>query len=81
MESFEGTRDEFLNKQTKEQIIIFLHNTEFELEETRQRMEKLTGCRIFGELDGMNDACIYCFYEDKPLFDKCWEFVHKTKWR
>lgn len=81
MDEQEQTYEEFLNAQTKEQIIIFLHNTELQLESLRNRMEKLTGCREFGALDGMNGVCQTCFYEEKPLFDKCWDFVHKTKWR
>ena len=66
--------DEFLEEQTKEQIIIFLHNTEFELENLRERMKKLTGCREFGALDGMNGTCIECFYDNKKLFEKCEAF-------
>ena len=68
------TDDNFLKEQTKEQIIIFLHNTELQLENLRNRMEKLTGCREFGMVDGMNGACVECFYEDRKLFDKCEKF-------
>lgn len=68
------TKDDFLNEQTKEQIIIFLHNTESQLEHLRERMYKLTGCREFGNLDGMNGACVECSYNEKKLFDKCWNF-------
>ena len=32
------TDDDFLKEQTKEQIIIFLHNTEWQLEHLRERM-------------------------------------------
>ena len=66
--------DTFLNEQTKEQIIIFLHNTESQLEHLRERMYKLTGCREFGNLDGMNGACCECFYNERDLFNKCWNF-------
>ena len=69
-----STNDEFLEEQTKEQIIIFLHNTEYELESLRKRMGKLTGCREFGALDGMNGTCIECFYNNKKLFEKCEAF-------
>ena len=68
------TDNEFLNEQTKEQIIIFLHNTEYELESLRKRMEKLTGCREFGALDNMNGNCIECFYDDRKRYEKCWNF-------
>ena len=72
--NYMSTNDEFLEEQTKEQIIIFLHNTEYELESLRKRMEKLTGCREFGAVDGMNGNCIECFYDNKKLFEKCEKF-------
>lgn len=73
------TKDDFLNEQTKEQIIIFLHNTELQLESLRERMEKLTGCREFGALDGMNGACVECFYNERELWDKCEKFTFDIK--
>ena len=69
------TDDDFLKEQTKEQLIIFLHNTELQLESLRDRMYKLTGCREFGALDGMNGNCVECFYNDKKLFEKCEQFT------
>lgn len=68
------TDDDFLKEQTKEQLIIFLHNTELQLENLRDRMYKLTGCREFGALDGMNGNCVECFYNDRKLFEKCEQF-------
>ena len=65
---------DFLKEQTKEQLIIFFHNTELQLESLRDRMYKLTGCREFGALDGMNGNCIECFYNDRKLFEKCEQF-------
>ena len=65
---------DFLKEQTKEQLIIFFHNTELQLENLRDRMYKLTGCREFGALDGMNGNCIECFYNDRKLFEKCEQF-------
>ena len=69
------TDDDFLKEQTKEQLIIFLHNTELQLENLRDRMYKLTGCREFGALDGMNGNCVECFYNDRKLFEKCEQFT------
>lgn len=65
---------DFLKEQTKEQLIIFFHNTELQLENLRDRMYKLTGCREFGALDGMNGNCVECFYDDRKLFEKCEQF-------
>ena len=67
-------KDEFYNSQTKEQLIIFLHNHEYQIESLRQRLERLTGCREFGNLDGMNGACVDCSYTTPELFEKCWNF-------
>ena len=69
------TDENFLKEQTKEQLIIFFHNTELQLENLRDRMYKLTGCREFGALDGMNGNCIECFYNDRKLFEKCEQFT------
>ena len=63
--------EEFL---TNEQLRIFLHNQDYIIESLRQRLWRLTGCKDFGNLDGMNGACIECFYDDKQLFEKCEQF-------
>ena len=63
---------------TNEQLQIFLRNQELITENLRNRLFKLTGCRDFGNLDGMNGACIECSYEDKELFNRCWNFKFKT---
>ena len=63
--------EEFL---TVEQLKIFLHNQEYEIESLRNRLYRLTGCNNFGNLDGMDGSCVECFYNDRKLFDKCWEF-------
>ena len=68
------TDSNFLKDQTKEQLIIYLHNTELELENLRDRMYKITGCRDFGNLDGMDGTCVDCSYNERELFDKCWNF-------
>ena len=68
------TNDNFLKDQTKEQLIIFLHNTELQLEDLRDRMYKITGCREFGNPDGMNGACVDRSYDEKELFERCWNF-------
>lgn len=67
-------KDEFLKKQTKEQLIIFLHNDDYIIDDLRTRLYKLTGCGNFGGVDGMNDSCIKCFYNNKELFQKCESF-------
>jgi len=68
------TDENFLKHQTKKQLIIYLHNTELELENLRNRMYKITGCRDFGNPDGTDGVCVECYYNKKELFDKCWDF-------
>lgn len=63
-----------LQNESKEQLIIFLHNSEYTIDNLRKRLEVLTGCVDFGNVDGMNGACVECSHENKELFDKCWNF-------
>ena len=42
-------------------------------------MYKITGCREFGNLDGMNGACVECSYNEKELFERCWNFRFDKK--
>ena len=73
------TSTEFLNMQTKEQIIIFLHNSEDQVDSLRERLYKLTGCYDFGNVDGMNGSCVECYYDNRELFEKCWNFKFDKK--
>ena len=68
------TSNEFLKKQTKEQLIIFIHNDEYIIDELRKRLYKLTGCGNFGGVDGMDGSCIECSYNNAKLFEKCENF-------
>ena len=63
-----------LENQSKNTLITWLLNSEYQRLTLNRRLEKLTGCSEFGSVDGMNGSCIDCFYEDRPLFDKCWNF-------
>lgn len=59
---------------TNKQLQIFLHNQEYIAETLRNRLFKLTGCKDFGNLDGMNGTCVDCSYNERELFDRCWNF-------
>ena len=59
---------------TNKQLQIFLHNQKYITETLRDRLFKLTGCKDFGNLDGMNGTCVDCFYNERELFDRCWNF-------
>lgn len=63
-----------LQNETKEQLIIFLHNSQYTIDNLRKRLEVLTGCGDFGNVDGTNGCCVECSYDNKELFDKCWKF-------
>ena len=60
-------------------LIIRLNNTELENEILREKLYLLTGCRGYGSIDGMNGACIECYYEDKELNDRCMNFSHEYR--
>ena len=66
-----------LQNETKEQLIIFLHNSEYTVDNLRDRLYRLTGCGDFGNVDGTVGTCVECFYDNPELFNKCWEFQHK----
>ena len=67
-------KDDFLEKQTKEQLIIFLHNDDYIIDNLRARLYKLTGCGNFGNMDGMDGCCVGCYYNNEELFRKCESF-------
>ena len=71
--------DKFLQEQSKEQLIIFLHNAELHIEDLRNRLFKLTGCKEFGRVDGVDGSCIDCLHENIKLFNKCWNFKLQYK--
>lgn len=60
----------------KEQLIVFLHNEELENERLREKLFLLTGCREFGNMDGMDGTCVYCNEKDKNLADRCFLFTN-----
>ena len=57
-----------------EQLNIFLRNNKYTEDLLRERLKKLTGCTNFGGIDGMDGACVECFYTNRALFDKCEKF-------
>lgn len=71
------TDKEFLQQQTKEQLIIFVQNNEYVIENLRNRLKRLTGCGDFGNGDGTVGTCVMCSYDNPELFERCWEFQHK----
>lgn len=61
------------------ELKIQLNNDDYMIASLRKRMKQLTGCGDFGNMDGMNGACVECFYEDRPLWDKCEAFKYNKK--
>lgn len=62
---------EFLKKQSHEQLEVFVLNGKIIEDNLRDRLFLLTGCSNFGGQDGMNGACIECFYENRDLHERC----------
>lgn len=67
-------KDEFYKKQSKEQLVVFLHNSDLENISLRERLFLLGGCYDFGGSDGTNGACVECSFRNKPLWDRCNRF-------
>ena len=70
---------DFLDRQPREQLYIFINNDEYTILNLRNRLEKLTGCADFGNLDGTNGCCVECSIDNKELFDRCWNFRFDKK--
>ena len=68
------TNNDYLQKQTKDQLIIFLHNEQLENHRLRLKLELLTGCKGFGDADGMDGSCVECSYNDPKQFERCHTF-------
>lgn len=68
------TKEEFYESQTKEQLIIFLLNGNYENELLREKLGMLTGCTRFGDCDGMNGSCVDCCYNNPTLNMQCSQF-------
>jgi len=75
----EQSRDEFLESQSKEQLIIFLKNTEYANKILREKLKMLTGCSGFGNQDCMDGSCVDCYYEEPELHAKCCQFQNEFR--
>lgn len=72
------TKEQLMNE-SKEQLIIWLKNSEMMRMQLHKRLEKLTGCAEFGLCDGMTGFCVECSIDNKELFNKCWNFKFDKK--
>lgn len=67
------TKEQLMNE-SKEQLIIWLKNSEMTRMQLHKRLEKLTGCAEFGLCDGMIGFCVECSYNEPELWEKCNKF-------
>ena len=67
------TKEQLMNK-SKEQLIIWLKNSEMMRMQLHKRLEKLTGCAEFGLCDGMTGFCVECSYNEPELWERCHKF-------
>ena len=65
------SKEEWLNEQSKEQLIIFYKNNDYEIQRLRDKVALLTGCSGFGDCDGTNGGCIECYYDNPHLHQRC----------
>lgn len=68
------TKESYLQGLSKNELIVLIHNLEYQLEVAEDKVEYLTGCPHFGESDGMNGSCVECSYQCEFLWEKCHPF-------
>ena len=56
---------EYLDKVSRETLYVFINNDKYIINSLRERLFKLTGCRDFGNVDGMNGSCILSLTKNK----------------
>lgn len=66
--------DSWLKNQTHEQLEIFYKNQEYRIKRLAQKLRYITGCGDFGDADGMDGACVECFYNNKDQYNRCLAF-------
>lgn len=71
MTNISKTKEEWYAEQSKEQLIIFLKNDDYEMQRLRDKIRLLTGCQGFGDCDGTNGGCIECAYDNPELHERC----------
>lgn len=65
------SKQEFLARQSHEQLEIFVMNAEMCNDILRDRLFLLSGCRDFGGQDGTNGSCCDCFHNNRDMFERC----------
>lgn len=65
------TNRDWLSQQSHEQLQIFVTNLEYQNELLRDKLSLLTGCRGFGNADGMDGSCVECFYTTPEHHKRC----------
>lgn len=65
------SREEYYSTQSKEQLIVYLLNSDDANKQLMSKLELLTGCSRFGEQDGTDGACVECFHNDNLLWNRC----------
>lgn len=65
------SKEEWLNEQSKEQLIIFYKNNEYIINNLQNKIEFLTGCSCFGDPNGTDGACVECYYNNSQLHNRC----------
>ena len=61
----------FLEEQSHETLVTFIMNSEMREDMLRDRLYLLSGCRYFGESDGMNGSCVDCLNNNPGLHERC----------
>lgn len=65
------TKLEFLQRQSHDQLVTFILNSDMREEMFAEKLFLLTGCGSFGSQDGTCGGCVECFYNNRDLHDRC----------
>lgn len=71
--------DKNYEKFNKKQLEIFCKNKDLTEERDKNKIFLLTGCRTFGDTDGMNGSCVECYYDTPTQFKRCEFFKFALK--
>lgn len=64
---------------SKEDLLIFLKNDKARIGKLRIKLELLTGCYKFGDIDGTDGSCVECSYNNPTLWNRCASFYEAYK--
>ena len=72
-----NSKKDYYETLSKEELITFLLNSDYRIENIEEKLYMLTGCGCYGDCDGMNGSCVDCDINNPELRKRCSEFQDK----